>query len=176
MGRFLLKTRRLESRRGTRGRVRHEDEDSSALEIYRELDWELDVGLVIDLLSCWLIVGCGRFVNVVDERLRVAIDQREPRALHLHHDAMARPKNMVGGVEINGVFVHFVGLHRFRLLETVAESPAKHVVGDHQLIARQLFIIVRIRVDQLNDPIRIGAGGRRENMRHHVARDHNIGG
>ena len=41
--------------------------------------------------------------------LRIAIDHREPRALHLHHDAVPLAERVVLGVQAERVFLHLPG-------------------------------------------------------------------
>src|SRR5579864_5396618 len=55
--------------------------------------------------------------NVGHIFLRVAVDQREPGAVDLHHDAVAFPEAVMVPVQVDGVFVHFFGDDRLGLLE-----------------------------------------------------------
>src|SRR5215471_17466331 len=52
-------------------------------------------GRTIDALRRLLVVGRGRAKDARYERLRLAIVEREPTRLHLHHDAMTRQENVV---------------------------------------------------------------------------------
>src|SRR5882757_10228471 len=46
-------------------------------------------------LGCWNIIGCCRLVNTGHEFLRIAIDDREPRGLYLHHQSVALEKSII---------------------------------------------------------------------------------
>src|SRR5687767_2093574 len=50
--------------------------------------------VAVDAVRLLLEVLLARTVDVA-ERLRVAVHQREPRRLHLHHQPMARPERVV---------------------------------------------------------------------------------
>ena len=103
------------------------------------------------------------------ERLRVAIHQREPGALDLHHDTVPAPEcvEYVGhGEPDRGGFARF---ERLRFLEAVSELSAEHV-STHELlivphanacrIGIRIGEIPRIHINKLEDPIGIRAGGR----------------
>ena len=79
---------------------------------------------------------------------------------------------MVDGVEIDSVLGHLARRYRLRMLEALAETRPEDLVRDHQLVAghgRFLRIILGVYVDQLDDPVRIGAGSGGEQMRYNVA-------
>src|SRR5258708_1211832 len=56
----------------------------------------------VDGLRGFLVVGFLGFENIGHEFLRVAVVQREPSALYLHHDAVAFFEDVVGGVQVYG--------------------------------------------------------------------------
>src|SRR5689334_3293787 len=53
----------------------------------------------VDTLRCRLEVAVLRLEDVGHERLRVAIDEREPAALHLDGDAVPAPEAIVLGMQ-----------------------------------------------------------------------------
>ena len=64
-------------------------------------------------------------IRDVRKRLRVAIRQREPGALHLHHDPMPAPEGMqqIGHLEID---IRLLPRRQWlRLLPTIAKLRAK---------------------------------------------------
>src|SRR5580698_7340704 len=68
----------------------------------------------------------GRFrIGNVQERLRIAIGEREPGALNLHHDAMAAAKSVVHVLHCEGHFLDLAGDERLRRFKTVAEFSAE---------------------------------------------------
>lgn len=48
--------------------------------------------------------------NIRNEFLRITIDYREPGTLHLYHDAMALPENMIDIVKIYHKFFGLFGI------------------------------------------------------------------
>ena len=70
----------------------------------------------------------------IDERLRIAINQRKPGALNLNHHAMAASERMeyVGDREFN--FRDLARFERLRFLEAVAEFASKHIAADELLV------------------------------------------
>src|SRR5271170_7710966 len=63
----------------------------------------------------------GLGVGNVDEGLRIAISEWEPRALNLHHDAMATAEGVIDVLEGRFDLFHFARGERFWLFKTVAE-------------------------------------------------------
>ena len=55
------------------------------------------------------------FKNIGHILLRVTVNDREPRALYLHHYFMAFFKHMIGAMQVNGICFHFFGRYRFRV-------------------------------------------------------------
>src|ERR1700689_2659089 len=76
----------------------------------------------------------GRFcVWYVQEGLRIAIREREPGTLNLHHDAMAAAKSMIHVLHREGHFFNFARDERLRNLKTVAKFSAERFSA-HQLL------------------------------------------
>src|SRR6188474_2075953 len=73
---------------------------------------------VIDALSGFLEIGLTRFVNV-DKLLWIAIDEREPGALYLHHDSVANLKRVVHVRHCELNLRYLVGNHCLGLFKTV---------------------------------------------------------
>src|ERR1700676_2721955 len=70
-------------------------------------------------------------------------------------------------MQVDGKGRHFAWRKRLRFLEGIAKTAAEDLVGNHQLEAGKLPIfrkLLRIHVDQLDDPIAIGAGGGSEEL------------
>src|SRR5487761_61360 len=65
------------------------------------------------------VIARRRLKNIRHEFLRVAIDNREPRALHLPHDAMPLQEAMIVRVQVNRVWRHLVRHDCFRFLEAI---------------------------------------------------------
>src|SRR6185436_11813738 len=78
------------------------------------------------LLRCACEVRLLRQKDVRHESLRVAIDHRKPRALHLHHYPVTLEEDMVVGGESNFIASHRIRYDWLRLLKAVAVSAAQH--------------------------------------------------
>src|SRR4051812_10351149 len=89
-------------------------------------------------LCRFLVIASFCPKDVFDERLRVAVVEREPARLDLDHDPMTGQKDMVGGWQREIVQERRVGSDRFRELEALAITAAENVAGDHQLVAAHL--------------------------------------
>src|SRR5437016_9462150 len=142
---------------------------TSSLLRCQDLHTNLRTGLrrAIDPLRCLLKVFFARLVNVA-KFLRIAVHEREPRALHLHHDAMTASEGVIGIRQDPFDLRHFSRFKRLGLREAVAELAPHGFAADQLLIAAHLnarcvrsgvWIIAGINVDQFDDPIRVGAGG-----------------
>jgi len=66
----------------------------------RKLDTRREFLRAIDSLCRFLVVRRCRFKNIRCILLRIAVDDREPRALHLHHDPMSFQEDMVVRVKV----------------------------------------------------------------------------
>src|SRR5690242_21555778 len=70
---------------------------------------------VVNTLCGFVVVGGLGPENIGHKGLRIAVVEREPARLDLHHDAVARKENMIRGREIKFVekwFVRGEGLDR----------------------------------------------------------------
>src|SRR5690349_150897 len=88
------------------------------------------------------IRGFGR-VNV-HECLGVYVDKWEPRALHLHHDAMSTAKRMVDIRHHKLHLRHFARIERFGLLEAITVTSA-HRFPAHELLVTPRSSVCRAR-------------------------------
>src|SRR5208283_2432242 len=79
---------------------------------------------VVDTFGCSHEIRWLRIRNV-HKYLWIAISQRKPRALHLHHDAMATPEGMVHILHRESYFLHFARRKRFGVFITVPEFSAE---------------------------------------------------
>jgi hypothetical protein len=144
---------------------------------------------VVDALGRLLEVFRLRLRNR-DEGLRIQVDQREPGALHLHHDAVAAAEGVVDVAEVvaerldlarhegSGFSKLLRNLPRSGLPRTSCWKPAVVAVGAPTSLPRLRAlagrILCRIDVDQLHHPVGIGAGGRDEQLRRHRAGDGHV--
>src|ERR1044072_6380814 len=126
------------------------------------LDWQVDVGAVLAgakyFLRCRLKVSLSRLENVCYKLLRVAIDNRKPGPLHLHHNTVALLKSMIVGRKTYLVVINRVGDERFRFFKTLQIPAAKHVSRNHELVSTHRRVRLKlggIDVDQLYDPVAV---------------------
>src|SRR5437763_156247 len=63
--------------------------------------------------------------------MRIAVIQRKPTGLNLHHDPVAGEENVVRCGQVETVDQRFVGRQRFRSLQALAIAAAKDVSGNH---------------------------------------------
>ena len=130
-------------------------------------------------------------IRNVGEGLRIAIGEREPRALHLHHDAMAAAESVeeIGHGEVD---VRFLARRQWLgLLPALAELCAEGFAAQQLLVAAHVQwrrihdalvavlrapvgIIVRVNVDQLHVEIGVRAGARDLEMRRDRAGDRHV--
>ena len=68
--------------------------------------------------------------------LRIAVIEREPARLDLHHDAMTRQERVVGGRERETIALRRVRRDRRGMREALPIAAAENVHGDGKLIAR----------------------------------------
>jgi hypothetical protein len=114
--------------------------------------------IVPDADGCFLKIGfAGR--RDIDEGLGVEVDEREPAALQLDHDAMTFFKAVSDLIHIKSDLGGLVGGEGFGLIIAVAEFAAEDFGTDQALVAR-VAAGVGEDVDELDDQIGIGAGGR----------------
>src|SRR5215467_4790076 len=76
--------------------------------------------------------------NVRHERLRVAVVEREPAGLNLHHDPVPRQEDVVRRRQRERILQRRVRRNRLRIVEALAVATAKDVHRDSELIATHL--------------------------------------
>ena len=131
----------------------------------------------VDALHRRDVVLVLRLEDILDVLLRVAVDDREPCALHLDHDLVALLEDMVLVNQVNVELGHPVRDERLRLLEALVVAAAEHLAGDHELVAahaRLVGVLVGVDVDELDDPVAVGPRGRGEEAREDLARDGHV--
>ena len=90
---------------------------------------------------------------------------------------MSFEKPVVLAVQVDGQRRHLVWGERLRFLEARAEAAAEHVVRHHQLPPSELPVgggLVRVDVDQLHDPVAVGARGGNEQVSGDVPGDGHV--
>src|SRR5579883_2187422 len=94
----------------------------------------------------------GPRMRDISEGLRIAVYEREPGALDLHHDAVSFTKRVVeiGHFEID--LGHFAGHERLRLLPGVAKF------GAHGFAPQELLITAHVKRRLTQDALVAGAG------------------
>ena len=73
---------------------------------------------------------------------------------------MPLQEGVIVGVQVDGVFGHFIRRHRLGIGEAFSKARAEYFVRDHELVAAHLGvfrIVFRINVDQLHDPVAVRA-------------------
>src|SRR5262249_35528838 len=93
------------------------------------------------MLRRLLIVRGLRFEDVAHEFLRVAVIEREPSALDLHHDAVTFLEYVIRGVQVYGKRRDGVWRDWLGLFERVAIAAAENFVGNHQFESGKLPIL-----------------------------------
>src|SRR5277367_2869112 len=128
--------------------------------------WEIDeggvAGSVIDALRGFYVVGGLGVKNVGDEGLRVAVVEREERGLHLNHDAMAGEEDVVHGGQAEAIEQRLIGHDGFGMPEAGAVAAAENVERNGEFVATHDGLrghSARVDVDELDDPIAVGAAG-----------------
>src|SRR4029453_17924863 len=107
-----------------------------------------------------LIVRVCSCKNILDKLLRIAIDDWKPGALHLNHNSVAFQEPMVDRMQSYIVFIDLIRFYCLGLLETLSKPAAEHFVGDHQLVASHLWILLvflRVDIDKLNYPVAVSS-------------------
>ena len=118
---------------------------------------------MIDPLRRLYIIFRLREEYVFDESLGVAIVEREPARLDLHHHAVSRLEDMIRLRQSESVREGFAGFERSRMRKVLAITTPKNIHSDGEFIAAHLGLrcdFVGININQFNHPVAIGAGGR----------------
>ena len=90
--------------------------------------------------------------NIRHECLRIAVVERKPARLDLHHDAMARQEDVIRRGQGEAIEQRLVGGDGLGGFEALAIAAAENVGRDHQLIAAHVGLaghFVGIDIDQL---------------------------
>src|SRR5882757_6834423 len=106
----------------------------------RQLDIAGVIRCVIDALLGFLVVGGFGEHDVGDEGLRIAVVEREPGGLYLHHDAVAGQEYVIRGGQIELIGKRRVGLNRFGDGETFTIAAAQDVSRNHELEATEVRV------------------------------------
>src|SRR6266545_5150620 len=77
-----------------------------------------------------LEVGVCGLEDVRDILLRIAVVEREPGALHLHHDLVPLAEAVMAPMQIDSVFIDFVRSDRLRFLEALAKTSTDRLAAD----------------------------------------------
>lgn len=120
-----------------------------------------------------VVLGLGP-ENVRHEGLRVAVVERKPTGLDLHHDAVAGVEDVVDVWQGEAVEQRFIGRDRLGGIEVLAISAAEDIRGDHELVTTHRGLagdFVGIDVNQLDDPIGVGTAGRGDEIGDGLAAD-----
>lgn len=129
--------------------------------LYRKYNSRREIARPEDSLCRREIIRVFCFENTRRELLGIAVNQRKPRALNLHHDLVPFLKGMISGMKIDAEVRRLIRDERFRMFEALIESSPEDFVGDDQLVAAQvrmrhrLNVVFRVDIDQLHDPIAI---------------------
>ena len=115
------------------------------------------------MLRGFLKVRFFRFKDIWNKFLRIAVVEREPSALDLHHDAVTFFENVIRRVQVNRKqrdFARFEGLPGF--LKQIVIAATDNLVGNHQLVAREFPVLgsvfLRVHIYKFDDPIAVAAG------------------
>src|SRR5260370_39418758 len=115
-----------------------------------------------DTLCCFAIVAGLRPQNVGHESLGIAVVQREPARLNLHHDAVAGQERVICRGQREAIDQRFVWCQSFGRVKALAVTATENVGSNHQLITAHFPLsayFVGVEVDELDDPIGVGAAG-----------------
>src|SRR5260370_38729341 len=103
---------------------------------------------MVDLLLRLAIILWLGPEDAWDEGLRIAVVEREPAGLHLHHDAVAGQKDVVCGGQVEAIELRLSRSDWFRVFEAFTVASAEDVGGDHELItAHRLLALYRVVID-----------------------------
>jgi hypothetical protein len=128
----------------------------------RQLNITLLTWSVVNPLHRFLVIGGLGPKDVRYKCLRIAIVEREPARLYLHHDAVTGEEDVVCRRQSELIKQRLIGRDRFGVGQALAIAAAKDIGGNHQLIPAQFRIgcdFIGINIDHLHDPVRVGAAG-----------------
>ncbi len=129
---------------------------------------------VVDALRRLPVVLGLRPEDARHEGLRIAVVEREPARLDLHHDPVPRQEHVVRRRQREAVDERLVGRERLGLLEALAVAAAEDVHRDRELVAAHLRLpghLGRLDVDQLHHPVGVGAARGGDEVRDRLAAD-----
>src|SRR5579859_561497 len=110
--------------------------------------------------------------DIGHKSLRIAIVEREPAGLHLHHDAVAGQKNVVGCRQLEAIEQGRIGFDRLRRLHAFAIAPAENVHGYRELVTAHVRLscdFIRIHINHLYHPVSVSACGGGHQVHHRLA-------
>src|SRR5579872_678325 len=121
---------------------------------HRQIDEARGPAGVEHLLGRLLIISgsCEEYVLYIG--LGVAVVEREPARLHLHHEAVARQEDVIHLWERKAVQLDLARRYGARMTQALAVAAAKDIHCDGQLIAAHLRIrrhFIGIHVDEFQD-------------------------
>src|SRR5450631_986116 len=97
-------------------------------------------------LRRWHKISSRGLVDARHKLLRIAVDHREPRRLHLHHDAVALQKDVIVVAQRDAPLSRLVRRKRRRLLVAREIATAAYFHRDRQFVAIQrLGILAGLR-------------------------------
>src|SRR2546421_2924939 len=88
----------------------------------RQIDVCCEFCAAKDAMCGRLEIAVARFENIGNEFLRIAIDERKPCALDLHHDFVADEEAMIHLVQAESVGQGFVALEARWMFEAFAKT------------------------------------------------------
>ena len=125
------------------------------------------------LRGFFVVLGLGP-ENTGDEGLGITVVEREPAGLYLDHDAVAGKENVIGVGKREAVKERLVTCDWSGSLKAFAVATAENIGRDHELEAAHGSIhgdFVGVDVNELDDPIGIGAGCRGDQIGDRLAAD-----
>src|SRR5207249_6537904 len=123
---------------------------------YRQFDKACSAGSSIDPLSRFDVVPRFGEEGVRNEGLRVAIIERKPARLDLHHDPVPGKEHVIRRRQDELVRQRLVGRNRLWCLEAFSITSAEDIHGDAYLISAHVRLarnVVRVDVNELDYPI-----------------------
>lgn len=93
---------------------------------------------VVKALGGLLEVAFFCLENILDEGLRISVNQGKPRTLNLHHYAMTFFESVCDTGHGKYNFLNCIWAHCFRLIKSIAETCAKWFATHKHLIAPHL--------------------------------------